>query len=291
MNSLKNMISFLEILLKRKVVFMERVLLFLQSEMTRPTPWGWFHWFWIIATVVVVVILSLTKNNEKKLKCILLVYGLVAATLEMTKQIIWTYEYDTITDVFTKDYQWYAAPFQICTTPIYVSIACALMKNCKIRNALLSYLAFVTILGDFMTIIIPDSCFVETIEINIHTMWLHCGGFVVSLYLLVSKTVQINMRNLMQAIFVFLCFVATALLINVVVYKSGVLNGETFNMFYISPYFISSLPVFSVIQQSVPYVLFLASYILALSLGAAIVCQISKGISIIVSKERNSYRK
>ena len=56
------------------------------------------------------------------------------------------------------------------------------MKKGKVRDSLLSYMAFITILGSIATIIIPDSCFVSDILINIHTMWLHCGSLVVSIW-------------------------------------------------------------------------------------------------------------
>jgi hypothetical protein len=71
-------------------------------------------------------------------------------------------------------------------------------------------------------------------------------------------------------------FVCIALGLNLSIYNSGILNGETFNMFYISPYFISSLPVFDLIQENVPYVLFLIIYVVLLMLGAAIILGISK---------------
>ena len=60
-------------------------------------------------------------------------------------------------------------------------------------------------------------------------------------------------------------------MLNVIVYNTGVLNGETFNMFYISPYFESSLPVFEKIYTLVPYSLFLIIYVVALSIGSYII--------------------
>ena len=73
---------------------------------------------------------------------------------------------------------------------------CLFLKKGKIRDSLLSFLAFFTILGSISTILLPESCFVEDILVNIHTMWLHCGSFVVSVYLLMSGTVEINKKNL-----------------------------------------------------------------------------------------------
>ena len=148
-------------------------------------------------------------------------------------------------------------------------------------------MAFITILGSFMTIIIPDSCFVETIEINIHTMWLHCGSFVVSVYLLMSGTVEINKKNLMNSFKVFLVFVFLAEVLNIAIYKSGILNSETFNMFYISPYFTSTLPVFDIIQSNVPFIIYLMTYIFAIGLGSIVVYYIAYFIKLIIGNGVN----
>lgn len=256
------------------MTFFEKILYSLQVEMARPEAFGWFHWMWILLVVILITILFKLKNryNNKQLKIVLGIYGIIGLILEITKQLIWSFNYNTVNNIVTWDYQWYAAPFQLCTTPIFVSIICLFFKeNSKIQNSLLSYMAFVTILGSFMTIIIPDSCFTNDIVINIHTMWLHCGSFVVSIYLLISEIVKIDKQNLKEAFNVFLFFVLIAEILNISIYNMNILKGETFNMFYISPYFISTLPVFDFIQQTVPFILFLLIYILAIYIGSLIV--------------------
>ena len=258
--------------------FFEKILYGLQAEMERPEPYGWFHLMCIVIVIVSLIFLHVRKKKyrEKQLKMVLGIYGITAAVLELAKQLIWSFNYDATSNTVVWDYQWYAAPFQLCTTPIFASIICLFLKDGKLRKALLSYMAFVTILGSFMTIIIPDSCFTEDILVNIHTMWLHCGSFVVSIYLLMTRTVKIDKQNLKAAIKVFLVFVVIAEILNIGIYNMNILNGETFNMFYISPYFTSSLPVFDVIQQNVPFVLYLLIYIIAIGIGATIVYGIAK---------------
>lgn len=267
----------------------EKILYMLQVEMKEPEAFGWFHLMWIVLVIITLIILhkSKTKNTEKQLKIVLGVYGIVALILEIIKQLIWSFNYDVITNSATWDYQWYAAPFQLCTTPIFVSIICLFLKNSKLRNKLLSYMAFVTILGSAMTILIPDSCFVEDVLINIHTMWLHCGSFVVSVYLLMSGIVKIEKQNLKDAFVVFLIFVFLAEFLNIFVYNIGILKEETFNMFYISPYFISTLPVFNVIQENVPFIIYLFTYIFAIGLGEALVYYIIYFIKTKINKKDN----
>jgi len=251
----------------------EKFLYLLQGEMETPKTLGWFHILWVTFVVVSILILFLTrkKHNEKRLKLILGTYGIIAFILELLKQLIWAFNYDSITNIVTWDYEWYSAPFQLCTTPIFISLICLFLKNNKLRKSLLSYMAFVTILGSLVTLIIPDSCFTSDILINIHTMWLHCGSLVVSVYLLMSREVEINKKNLISSFTVFLIFVVIAEILNIVIYNSGILNGETFNMFYISPYFITHLPVFKTVQESVPFIFYLLFYIVVIFLGSLIV--------------------
>ncbi len=255
--------------------FFERLLLFLQGTMNTPKAFGYFHIIWIILTIISIIFLY-RKRSEKNLKTVLLVYGIIALLLELLKQLIWSFNYDSSTGLVTWDYEWYAFPLQLCTTPIYVSLACIFMKDGKVRKSLLSYMAYFTILGSIATIIMPDSCFTSDILVNIHTMWLHCGSLVVSVYLLLTNKVEIQITNLKRSINVFLIFVGVALFLNIIIYNTGILNGETFNMFYISPYFESTLPVFNTIYIYVPYLVFLIIYIVALTIGAFIIYGISK---------------
>lgn len=253
--------------------FFEKFLLALQTEMVTPLPYGWYHWLWIVIGIVAVTVLVLLKKYGKEipLNVILGVFGFVALATEVLKQVSWSFNYDAATGITTWDYQWYAAPYQFCSTPIYVSLIALFAKPGKFRDGLLSYLAFTTIIGGLMTMLIPDSCFCGDILVNIHTMWLHCGGLVVSLYLLISKTVRPTKTSWLSSAVVFLVMAAIALALNFGVYHSGILGDETFNMFYISPYFISVLPVFDTIQQSVPYPVFLALYLVAMLLASQIV--------------------
>ena len=111
--------------------FFEKILYALQAQMETPKPWGWFHIMWITFVVISLIILFNfgKKHSNKQLKIVLGVYGIIALILELTKQIIWSFNYNKITNIIAWDYQWYAAPFQLCTTPIFASIICLFLKE------------------------------------------------------------------------------------------------------------------------------------------------------------------
>lgn len=264
----------------------EKILYFLQGEMETPKPYGWFHILCIFITISLIIFLYLNrkKYNEKQLKWVLGTYGIITFILELIKQIMWSFNYNPTTMLVTWDYQWYAAPFQLCTTPMYVSIICLFLKKNKLRDSLLSYIAYFTILGSIATIIIPDSCFTSDILINIHTMYLHCGSLVVSIYLLFTKEVEINYKNLLYGFLVFLSLVFIANTMNISFYKTGIIGDETFNMFYISPYFVSILPIYDVIQQNTPYLVYLLIYMISIYIGGSLVYIIAYFIEYINNK-------
>ena len=58
-------------------------------------------------------------------------------------------------------------------------------------------------------------------------------------------------------------------------------------MFYISPYFISTLPVFDIIQQQVPFIIFLLIYIVAINIGSLVTYFIAYRIKSLISKKRS----
>ena len=251
----------------------ESIFKILQLEMETPKPYGWFHLMWIAISFIMIFILYKLRNrySEKQLKIVLGIYGIIVFILELLKQISWSFNISSN----TWDYSWYAAPFQLCTMPIYVSLICLFLKKCKVRDYLLSFICFYTILGSIATMIMPDTCFVKDILVNIHTMYLHCGSFVLSIYLLINE-IKPTKENLIGSIKVFMICVILALILNISFYRLGFIGNETFNMFYISPYFESTLPVFNTIYNNVPYIVFLIIYLGLLTLGAYIIYKITK---------------
>ncbi len=257
---------------------MNEIIELLKYEIKRPTSYGTFHLISLGISLLLIFILCIRKekNHERSLKVILGFYGIIALILEVLKQIIWSY--NNINGVAIWDYQWYAFPFQLCTTPIIVSIICLFLKKNNFRTSMLSFMAFFTILGSLATAIYPESCFVETLLVDIHTMYLHLGALVVSIYLVISKEVKLDFKNLMRGYVVFLTFVLLAQLLNIYMYNSGLLNGEVFNMFYISPFFESSLPIYNTIQSNFPYLIFLLIYLISIFIGGLLIYSLFKVI-------------
>lgn len=257
---------------------------FLKSTMNKPTLYGWFHLLCFALTIGVAVLLSIKLKNadDKKIRKFLLISSIIMICLEIYKQFIFSY---SISDgVITWNYQWYAFPFQFCSTPMYIALIASLVKKGKFQDCLYSFLATFGLFGGLIVMLVPSNVFMSYIGINIQTMVHHGLMIVIGAVLLSSKSVKLEHKTILKAGYVFLALSAIALLMNCVYVWCG--GTHNFNMFYISPYKESELLVFKDIQKAVPFVIFLLSYIVGFSLAGYIVLLVAMLINHIISKNK-----
>ena len=248
------------------------ILTMLNAKMTRPELYGWFHIMWLVITIAATTVLCIRyrKNAEKFAPRIVLVVAVTVTLLEIYKQINYTFSVSD-TGAICADFQWYAFPFQFCSMPMYVGLLTALFRKGKIHDALYAFLATYAVFAGVCVMLYPQDVFIETIGINIQTMICHGSMIVVGAYLLYSGYVKIEHRTLLKAVPVFAVAVALAAVMNEVAHLTDLLQTETFNMFFISPHCDPSLPVYSLVQQVVPFPWCLVIYIAAFTLAAYVI--------------------
>lgn len=192
--------------------------------------------------------------------------------LEAYKQLNFSFD----STAATWDYKWYAFPFQFCSTPMYVMLLAGIVKKGKFQDMLLSYLATFSVFAGICVMIIPTTVFISTIGINIQTMVHHSAMVIIGIYILSTKRVKLNVSSFLNGTLIFISFIVSALALNLILYNSNILNGETFNMFFISPYFDCELPLLSLIQPNVPYIVFLIIYVFGFIIAAFLVSLFAK---------------
>lgn len=249
-----------------------KVLTLLDTAMSRPPIYGWFHIMWLVITVGATVVLCrrFGKNKDKYAPTIVLAVAVAVTLLEVYKQINYTF---TVSDtgVVSGDFQWYAFPFQFCSMPMYVGLLTGLFRKGKVHDALYAFLATYSVFAGVCVMLYPQDVFIETVGINIQTMICHGSMIAVGVYLLYSGYVKIEHRTVLKAMPVFAVAVALAAVMNEVAHLTGLLQTETFNMFFISPHCEPSLPVYSLVQQVVPFPWCLLIYIAVFTLAAYII--------------------
>ncbi len=253
------------------------VLEFLNLKMETPTQFGWFHLLSIALTAIITWLLCKyykpTGNDYSRVRKVIIFTAVIVTLFEIYKQINYTFK---VSDgVITADYQWYAFPFQFCSTPMYVGLLTALFKKGKIHDSLCAYLATYSVFAGAAVVAYTGDVFVSTIGINIQTMVCHCSMIIVGIYLLYTGYVKLEHKTIIKALPVFSGAVMLACIMNEIAFVGGLLESETFNMFYVSPHCDPHLPVYSLVQPLVPYPLNLIIYIAGFTAAAYIILLIA----------------
>jgi len=257
--------------------FFANLLRILDLSMETPQPYGWFHLLSLAITVGLTVFLCLRyRKNPTRVepKRFVLWISVLALLFEVYKQVNYSFSY---TDGVVFDFQWYAFPFQFCSMPMYVGLLAGMVKKGKLYNMLAAFLATYAVFGGFCVMLYPVQVFISTIGINIQTMFCHGAMIVTGIYLLYTGEVKLSHKTILRAFPVFAVVVAMAMGMNEIAHLSGLLERETFNMFFISPYCEPSLPVYSLVQQTVPYPWCLLLYLAGFTIASYLVTLIFMG--------------
>ena len=255
--------------------FLGEILNLLYSQMITPVPYDRFHLFFFALSVLAGVLLCKFRKDagESFVRKLLLVTSAIVVLLEIYKQITFSFSYENGQILF--DYQWYAFPFQFCSTPMYIGLAAALVKNERIHHSLCSYLGTYSLFAGLCVMFYPVSVFVGTVGINIQTMICHGAMVTIGIYLLGCGYVRAEADTLRKALPVFLTLLVMAATMNELALQTGLLETDTFNMFFISPYCAPELPVYSMVQQVLPFPLSLSVYVLAFTTAGGLLLQLT----------------
>ena len=242
-----------------------------------PAGFGVFHIAFLAAMLLTTVYLCIFRKNDRadRVRKVVFWLSLIVVILEIYKLINYSFTYTDSSIAY--DFQWYAFPFQFCSTPMYVGVLAGLIKKGKVHNALCAYLATYAIFAGLAVMIYPGDVFTETAGINFQTMICHGVMLPIGAYLFATGHVKLEHKTILKALCVFAVTVGIAMILNEVAHATGLLERENFNMFYISPYQPPHLPIYSNVQAVVPYPWSLIIYIAGFTAAAYLVLLASMG--------------
>ncbi len=272
--------------------FFEAILKFLDSSWETPQPYGAFHLicFALVFVAAFVLCFLWKKGIIKNVSLVVLVTAVIVAVFEIYKQINFSFGYQ---DGITFNYQWYAFPWQFCSTPLFIGLAAGLTKG-KIHHHLTAYLATYAFFAGLAVMIYPNTVFVDTIGICIQTMLCHGSMIVIAIFLYYTGYVKAEIGTLWKALPVFAMNMGIAVTLNEVANLIGITEENTFNMFFISPYFDSELPVYSLVHNALRgniwgFILSIVLYFLGFSVCALVMVLIPMGIKKLLAYDFDSY--
>ncbi len=158
---------------------------------------------------------------------------------------------------------------------MYVGSLAALTRG-KLHDALCSYLATFSLFAGLCVMFYPGDVFIDTIGINVQTMICHGSMVAIGIYLLSTGYVKLAHKTVLKAAPVFAACVLMAAGMNELAHLTGL--KETFNMFFISPHWDCTLPLYSLIHEAVPFPLNLLIYIAGFTAAAWIVLLVGMAI-------------
>lgn len=261
-----------------------KILQLMDAKMQTPTLFGWFHLLWLGIMVLASVLLARwsKKAQAKHVTNFVLIVSIVTVVLEVYKQINYTFGDGS----GAPDYQWYAFPWQFCSTPMYIGLLAGLVRKGKVYDCLCAYLATFAVFAGLAVMVYPGDVFVSTIGINIQTMVCHGGMVVTAAVLLASGHASAQLKTLWKAVPVFVVTLGVAMILNEVAHATGLLETDTFNMFYISPYCDPHLPIYSLVQPLVPYPVSLVIYVVGFTAAAGIMLLGARGIGCLAGRKK-----
>ena len=252
----------------------------LTTECETPTNYDSYHFMWVVIVLAITVLLIVfCKNlNDKTVRIVTAVLWISITVLELMKQLI--FGLSLADGQFVWDYAWYSFPFQFCASPLYILPIVAFAKNGRLRDAAITFIATFSVFAGICVYVFPNDVFIDYSFINAQAMYHHGVQVFWGIYLAFRYREKMNLSNLIKGTAIFSALAAIAMIMNIIVYHYFTLNGidDTFNMFFISPYYDCTLPVLSLVYQAVPYPLFLCIYIFGFMLCAGIVMLIMKAL-------------
>ena len=268
----------------------EKLIYFLESGTVVPKPYGIFHLVSVAITALITFLLIkyFKDCDDKTLRKLVLSFWIAFVILEIYKQTHMSFHFNDGDPYW--DYQWYAFPFQFCSSPHFILPFVIFMKDGKVRDACISFMSFYCFVAGVSVFLVPTDVFTEVIGNNIQTMYHHGMQIVFGIYFMVHFRKKLSFKYLTSGLTVLASLIAVALVLDVAIYKYFMANGidETFNMFFISPYFPCTLPVLSSIYTAVPYPVFLLLYISAFLIGGGIVYLAAMGTRALVTKKKRA---
>ncbi|MCR5794729.1 MAG: YwaF family protein [Solobacterium sp.] len=173
-------------------------------------------------------------------------------------------------------YNWWWFPFQLCSMPMYLSILLPHLEN---RDGVIVFLTSYCLIAAVLALIYPQDMLREYVFLTGHAFVWHGIMLVIAFTLLFGHMVRFENRNFVQAFLLFLFLAGIAECINIYGYHHTVIPGTYPNMFYITPYYKNTQPVFRRVADTCGILPADILYLLTLSAGSFLLFLAEKRLS------------
>ena len=227
-----------------------------------PLPYGFVHFAILLGTVLAVVLsfIWMRRARGRTLERVLFWIGVCMLVAEAWKQwFVMRYVYEAPS-------MWFF-PWQLCSMAMYCSALVPFLKG-RVREAVLVFLCTYSPVGAIFAMLFPQDMMRPQILLFMHSFLYHAVMLVeaaAALHLLRRS----EKPRFLPALALFLCMAAVAEGINALSHWVFIRNIHyESNMFYITPFYPSTQPVFSAIAEHAGIGVEILAYLVSISLGA-----------------------
>lgn len=227
-----------------------------------PRPYGSVHvliLFGILAAAVVFAI-AIRKTDERKLLRLLFVFGIAMLAAEAWKQ------WFVIRYVYRGTRSMWFFPWQLCSMAMYCSAIAPLLKG-KAQDAVLVFLSTFSVIGAVFALLFPEDMMRDQILLFCHSFLYH-AVMLFEAYIAFRILRKRDRVRFTPALLLYLGMAAVAELVNVVSHHIVRNIHYEANMFYITPFYPSTQPVFDVIAAHAGVAVEIAVYLGVIALAA-----------------------
>lgn len=164
-----------------------------------------------------------------------------------------------------RHYDWWFFPFQLCSLPMYVCLLVPFLKKGRLKTALFTFMQDLNLLGGLAALIVSEGFRGIHWTLTLHGYVWHLLLVLIGLFLFFSGRSDLSWKGYLRTLPVFAASCALAAFINVAAPGHGQAD-----MFYISPYYPSTQPVFHEIALALGILPANLLYLLTICAGGAL---------------------
>lgn len=217
------------------------------------------------------------RDKRRRFDRIMLVSGMILLIGELYKQLMNFYV------VNNHVYDWWIFPFQLCSLPMYLCPLLILIHNEKRHRILCTFLLDFNMMGAIATFIDPSGIFHPYWTLTLHGILWHLMLIFVGFVIIFSHEADLSTEGFLQALPLFAFFCLAAEILNGVLHRFSAAN-----LFYISPWEISTQLLFGDIDRLLGRPVGIILYIMAMSAGAWLIHNVAR--KIISQQRKHAFR-
>ena len=229
---------------------------------TTPQPYGPVHWLILGGILIACVVFALVirRADERRLLRLLFVFGVCMLSAEAWKQ------WFVVRYVYRGTFSMWFFPWQLCSMAMYCS-ALALFLKGKTQDAVLVFLCTFSVIGAVFALLFPEDMMRPQILLFCHSFLYHAVMLLEGIiaFRILKKRASVSF---LPALLLYLGMAAVAEIVNTVSHFVVDSISNEANMFYITPFYPSTQPVFAAIAAHAGVAVEIIVYLGAIALGA-----------------------